>query len=73
MLVFKRSIVGVFLCLFAISTSAPIYAAPKVSAKVGAVCPTAGKSATVGKSTLICTKQAKKLVWVAKPTSPATK
>ena len=73
MLVFKRSIVGVFLCLFAISTSAPIYAAPKVSAKVGAVCPTAGKSATVGKSTLICTKQAKKLVWVAKPTSPANK
>lgn len=73
MLVSKKSIIGVFLCLFAISTSAPIYGAAKVSAKVGAVCPSVGKSTTVGKSTLICTKQAKKLIWVAKPNPPVTK
>ena len=60
----RRSHVGVFLCLFAITVSTPVQAASKVAAKAGATCSTAGKSATVGKSTLICTKQGRKLSWV---------
>ena len=67
----KRFITGVFLCLLTVTTSTPLHAAIKVTIKAGAVCTTAGKSATVGKATLICTKKAKKLVWVLKPTVPA--
>jgi len=67
----KRFITGVFLCLLAVTTSIPVHAATKVTIKAGAVCTTTGKSVTVGKATLTCTKKAKKLVWVLKPNVPA--
>jgi beta-glucanase (GH16 family) len=67
----QKFIIGVFLCLFAFTTSTQSQAATKVTVKAGATCPAAGKTATASKSTFICTKTGKKLVWVLKPKAPA--
>jgi len=66
----KKFTSGALLCLLTVAAIAPVNAAGKVIVKAGAICITSGKTATVGKSTLICTKQAKRLVWVLKASAP---
>ena len=67
----QKFIAGVFLCLLTVTTATSTQAAIKVTVKVGATCPKAGKIAVAGKSTFICTLKSKKLVWVLKPKAPA--
>ena len=64
----KKFVIGVFLALFVFQALTPTNAATKLSVKAGNACPTVGKTVTIAKTTLICTKKSNKLIWATKPT-----
>jgi len=70
---FNKTIAGVLLFLLALSTTVPTAAATKVVIKVGAACPSIGKSSVAGNVAVICTNLGKKLIWTIQRSLPAPK